>query len=268
MKLKIAFLADIVGKIGRKAVNSYIPKLKNDHSPDLIIANGENAAGGLGLDLKTADEIFKAGINIITSGNHIWSKKDILIYLEKDKNIIRPANFASPAPGKGSIIYTLDNGLKIGVANFIGRVYLSDVVDCPFQSADKIITALQEETDVIFVDFHAEATSEKIAFGYFLDGRATAVVGTHTHVQTADEIILPLGTAFITDAGMCGPSGGVIGANKDLIIQKFLTGRPTKFELSDGPGLINGVIIEFEKKDVQSKFKATKITRIYELVEK
>jgi metallophosphoesterase (TIGR00282 family) len=260
--IKILFLSDIVGRSGRKIVSESLKELKNAHKPDIIIANGENAAGGLGLDLKTADEIFKAGVDIITSGNHIWSKREICKYLDSNKNIIRPANYPNGAPGRGFLIFELPDSKKLAVTNFIGRVFIPDLVDCPFRKADEILEGLKNKVDFIFVDFHAEATSEKVAFAHYLDGRVSAVVGTHTHVQTADERILEQGTAYITDAGMCGASDGVIGSNKKLIIEKFITGRPTKFELAGGSPKINGVIIELNNPENGKVAMAKSIKRI------
>ena len=242
---KIIFLGDIVGKVGRLGLESVLSGLRKTEQPDIVIANGENASGGLGLDAKTADEIFASGVDLITSGNHIWKKKDINEHLEHPQSkIIRPYNYPEGAPGRGFVSATTASGVRIGVLNLIGRVFMTDSVDCPFQAFDRFIENPGVELDYLLVDFHAEATSEKVAMGYHCDGRATAVVGTHTHVQTADERILPDGTAFICDVGMCGPLESVIGMQKEVILERFLTGRPTKFEVAKGAALINGVVIE------------------------
>jgi metallophosphoesterase (TIGR00282 family) len=256
---KILFLGDISGRSGRKIVKQCLKELVEKYTPSLIIANIENASGGLGVDLKCIKEIQNCGVNLLTSGNHIWSRKEIFPYLENESaKIIRPANYPDGAPGKGFTIYELPDGTKLGVLNIIGRVFIGDLTDCPFKAADKIITANLSTSDHIFVDFHAEATSEKVAMGYYLDGRVSAVVGTHTHVQTADERILPKGTAFITDVGMCGPHDSIIGADIEPILKRFTTGLPNKFESQKGRGQLNAVLIELSNE----KNKANSITRI------
>lgn len=246
-------MADIVGRVGRNVLKNFLPSLKEQFCPDVTIANGENAAGGLGIDLKTADEIYKSGVDIITTGNHVWNKKNLELYLNGHQKIIRPANYQSGAPGKGFIIYELNNGQSLGIINLIGRVFMSELLNCPFYSADEIISNNLAACNAIFLDFHAEATSEKKAMGLFLDGKITCLAGTHTHVQTADESILPEGTAFITDVGMCGSSSGVIGADPNFVITKFLTGRPQKFELSQGSPMINAILVETEENSIKAK---------------
>lgn len=226
--LNILFLGDIMGKPGRTALAEYFTAMTRKLSPDLIIANGENAAGGIGITEKTGQELFRM-IDVLTSGNHIWDKKEAYTYLEKEPGLLRPANYPSPCPGKGSHVYEDEAGRKVGVLNLQGRVFM-EPIDCPFHKADEEVAKLREITPIIIVDFHAEATSEKQAMGYYLDGRVSAVIGTHTHVPTADERILPQGTAYISDAGMVGGYNSVIGIKKELALQRFLTARPQRFE--------------------------------------
>ena len=243
---KLIFLGDVVSKLGRQAVREVMPELLNKYSPDVVIANGENAAGGFGLTLETCDEIFAAGIDIITTGNHIWKKKEIIKYLEtKSDKIIRPANYPEGNPGKGFTKFTLSNGETLGVCNLIGRVFMNDLVDCPFKKADEILANELSDCKYTLFDFHSEATSEKVAFGAYLDARASIVLGTHTHVQTADERILPKGTAYITDVGMCGPYDSVIGMEKKEIIDRFVTARSSGFgSVSKGKKVVNGIYFE------------------------
>lgn len=259
--IKILFFGDIVGRGGRSSIKTKIPELITKYSPDVIIANGENASGGFGIDLKTCDEIFASGVQIITSGNHIWKKKDIIKYLNNEnKLILRPANFPKGAEGVGHLIYKFSNGLKLGVANLMGRVFMGDLIDCPFRCADEILANEFSECDFTLFDFHAEASSEKIAFGMHLDGRASVVLGTHTHVQTADERELSNGTLYITDVGMCGPLDSVIGMEKDAIINKFLSGISSNFGcVSKGNMQVCGVFIDL---NLGNK----KIERIRELI--
>lgn len=247
-EFRFAFLGDIVGKTGRQAVTAIVPKLRDEHALDLVIANGENAAGGLGIDISTAGEILKAGVDIITTGNHIWKKKEIDGYLEKHPDkIIRPINFPPGAPGKGVVDWTAPDGFTVRVANLMGRVFMPDLLDCPFQAAEKFFAELPASVKCVVLDFHAEATSEKVAFGYHCDGRAALVVGTHTHVQTADEQLLPKGTAYITDVGMCGPVHSVIGVDAQAIVDRFLSSRPTRFEVAGGQGMVNAVVVTCDR---------------------
>jgi 2',3'-cyclic-nucleotide 2'-phosphodiesterase len=229
-KIGILFLGDIVGHQGRKAMQMFLPRLVQKYSPAIVIANGENAAGGVGITEEIGRELFLQ-VDVLTSGNHIWDKKEALPYLEREPRLIRPANYPAGNPGRGSYIYQEGAGIKIAVLNLQGRVFM-EAIDCPFRRADVELDALRRETPVIIVDFHAEATSEKQALGWYLDGRVSAVIGTHTHVPTADEKILPGGTAYITDAGMAGGYRSVIGIRKEQALQKFLTGRPQRFEPS------------------------------------
>ena len=244
--MKVLFIGDIVGKIGRTATKTLLPTITNRYKIDLVIANGENAAGGFGITDKIASEILSYGVDVITTGNHVWDKKEFVPHIAKENRVLRPLNYPPGVPGYGSIVYNLRNSIKVAVINLSGRIYMSNI-DCPFRIGKEEIERLSKETKIIIIDFHAEATSEKIAFGYFMDGRASAVIGTHTHVQTADEKILPGGTAYITDVGMTGPLHSVIGIDKDQIIQKFLTNMPMRFETAKGEGCFSSVIIEIDE---------------------
>ena len=247
---------------GRRLLSEQLPGLKSSLAADICIVNGENSAGGLGIDPGCAGEIYAAGADVITTGNHVWGKKAIFPYLDENKHrIVRPANFRIGAPGVGSLIYPTKSGVRVAVMNFIGRVFTGELVDCPFAKADELLSGIEKEADLVFIDFHGEATSEKIAFGYHVSSRAQVVVGTHTHVQTADERILPGGTAYISDVGMCGPYESVIGVDKEAIIERFRTGRPTKFEVAKGNTVLNGVLVEL---DISSR-EARAITRINEV---
>lgn len=257
MPVNILFIGDIVGKPGRQAVARELHKLVDRYRVDLVIANGENAAGGFGLTVETAREMFELGVQFFTSGNHIWDKKDALEYIGREQRLIRPANYPAGAPGQGSAIVGTAGGVKVGVLNLEGRVFMNNL-ECPFRTADNEVARLRQETPVILVDFHAEATSEKSALGWYLDGRVSAVVGTHTHVQTADERLLPGGTAFITDAGMTGAFDSVIGVRKEEPIQKFLTQLPAKFEVAKKDVRLNGVVIGID----ENSGKALTIERI------
>jgi hypothetical protein len=243
--MKVLFIGDIVGKPGRRAVRNLLPGIINRFKTDLVIANGENAAGGFGITEKVADELFGYGISVLTSGNHIWDKKEALGLLDKEDRIIRPLNYPPGVPGRGSLIYR-HNGLNIAVLNASGRVFMPPL-DCPFRRTDEELEMIGNEARVILIDFHAEATSEKIAFGHYLDGRVSAVIGSHTHVQTADEQVLPGGTAYITDVGMTGPAYSVIGVDKDQIIDKFLRQIPRKYNTAKGRSILSGVIIDIDE---------------------
>ncbi|NLJ80664.1 MAG: TIGR00282 family metallophosphoesterase [Firmicutes bacterium] len=240
--MNVLLLGDIVGRPGRRIVAQYLPELKKEHKPDLIVANGENAAGGFGLTKKVAEELFGLGIHVLTSGNHIWDQKEMYNYISEEPRLLRPANYPPGTPG--SSVYVHETAAAfIAVVNLIGRVFLLDV-DCPFRGADRILDELPARVTHVIIDFHGEATSEKIALARYLDGRISALVGTHTHVLTADEQILPKGTAYITDLGMCGPKDGVLGVEADVVINKFLTQLPARFTVAKGPAQLNGVVIE------------------------
>ena len=249
--MKILFIGDIVGKVGRTATKALLPSLVNKYKTDLVIANGENAAGGFGLTDKIVNEIFSYGVHIITTGNHVWDKKEFIPQISKQDKVLRPINYPPGVPGYGSILYTLHNGKKVAVINISGRVFMLNN-DCPFRVGQKEVEKLSTFTKMIIIDFHAEATSEKVALGYFMDGKVSAVIGTHTHVQTADEKILPGGTAYITDVGMTGPYDSVIGVEKDQIIQRFLTHIPTRFETAKGDGIFSAVIVEIDEETGKS----------------
>jgi metallophosphoesterase (TIGR00282 family) len=255
--LNILFIADIVGKPGRWAVSQLLPDLKKTHQIDFVIANVENAAGGFGLTKEIAKKIHSYGVDCLTSGNHIWDRKDIYPYLENDERILRPANYPPDAPGRGRGIYESQDGQKVGVLNIQGRVYIKEI-DCPFRVAEKEIKELKGETDVIIVDLHAEATSEKIALGWYLDGKVSAVLGSHTHVQTADETILPGGTGYITDAGMTGAHDSVIGIKKEDALARFLQQIPHRFTPARKDIKFCGVSVEVDPESG----KTTRIERI------
>ncbi len=240
--MKILFVGDVVGKPGRQALAHFLRKVQEAHAIDLTVANGENAAGGFGITADTAADLLRLGIDVITSGNHIWDKKEVLGYIPKESRLLRPLNYPPGAPGYGSIVVTARDGTKVAVLNASGRVFMNDF-DCPFRGTLAEIETLAGEARVRVVDFHAEATSEKIAFGRFLDGRVSAVVGTHTHVQTADEQVLPGGTAYISDLGMTGPADSVIGVETEIVVRKFLTGLPERFETAKGAPQLQGAVV-------------------------
>jgi metallophosphoesterase (TIGR00282 family) len=246
MAVKILFIGDIIGKPGRQALSRELDRLVDRHSVDLVLANGENASGGFGLTSETARELFDLGVHGITSGNHIWDKKEQVPLVLADPRIVRPSNYPEGVSGRGSMVLTTPGGIKVAVLNLEGRVYMKNL-ECPFRAADREIELLRQETPVIFVDFHAEATSEKAALGWYLDGRVSAVVGTHTHVQTADERLLTRGTAYLSDAGMTGSFDSVIGIGKEEAIRKFLTQLPVKFEIPKKDIRINGVVVSVDE---------------------
>jgi metallophosphoesterase (TIGR00282 family) len=257
--MKILFIGDIVGKPGREAIRVLLPPLKKKYNIDVAIANGENAAGGSGLTPQLAEELFGYGLDMITSGDHIWKRKEILEILDSEMRILRPANYPKGSPGTGYAIVKTKKEQKLGVINLEGRVFMSSL-ECPFKCAQEAIEELKNETKIILVDIHAEATSEKIALGWFLDGQVSAVLGTHTHVQTADERILPGGTAYITDVGMTGPYDSVIGRKAQQIIARFLTQMPVRFEMAQENIQLHGVVLDID----QNSGKAKSITRIQE----
>jgi metallophosphoesterase (TIGR00282 family) len=246
--LKVLFLGDVFGKPGREILKKKLPSLVEENNVDFIIANGENAAGGIGITPDICETLLYMGVDIITSGNHIYKKREIYDYIERQPRLLKPANYPPSTPGSGYHIMSDKKNNKIAVINICGRVFI-DYFDCPFRTIDKILSNVRKETPVIIVDFHAEVTSEKVAMGWYLDGRVSAVVGTHTHVQTADERILPGGTAYITDVGMVGPRNSVIGVKKENIIKKFLTMMPQKFTVSEDDYLVNGVVININEKN-------------------
>ena len=250
--MKILFVGDVFGSAGRHIVQEHLPQLMETHQVDLLVINGENAAGGFGITPSIAEDLFDLGAHVITTGNHIWDKKEIFSYMtvpsdshERGRRILRPANYAVTVPGYGVYEGTLDDGQTYAVMNMQGRVFMS-ACDDPFRKADELLMGIERRSKakVILLDIHAEATSEKAALGWYLDGRVTAVLGTHTHVPTADERILPNGTAYQTDVGMSGPYDSVIGVEKDLVVQKFLSGMPGKFEAAKGNPKLAATMIE------------------------
>ncbi len=239
--MNVLVLGDIFGRPGRRIVAQFLPELMAKYDPVLVVANGENAAGGFGLTRNVAEELFALGIDVLTSGNHIWDQKEMYPYISEEPRILRPANYPPSVPGSYVYLHRFAKGM-IAVINLMGRVFMGDY-DCPFRTADQILASLPEEVTHVLVDFHGEATSEKIALARYLDGRISAFVGTHTHVQTADEQILPKGTAYITDLGMCGPIHSVLGVDPQVVIEKFLTQLPARFSVARGPACLNGVVI-------------------------
>src|SRR5471032_1887110 len=244
--IRLLFIGDIVGKPGRELVRRGLAGIVDFHRVDLVIANAENAAAGFGITREIGDELLDWGVDVMTSGNHIWDKKEALNYIGTESRLLRPANYPAGAPGNGSYLARTRDGLSVGVVNVMGRVFMLNIDD-PFAVVLREIEALKERTRVIFVDFHAEATSEKSAMGWHLDGKVTAVVGTHTHVQTADERILPKGTAFLTDVGMTGPHDSIIGVEVEPALGRFLTALPAKFETATGNPRLNAVVIEADE---------------------
>jgi 2',3'-cyclic-nucleotide 2'-phosphodiesterase len=240
--VKVLFVGDIFGEPGRRALARAVPRLVAQRQVDIVIGNGENAAGGFGITPELAEELFDLGLAVITTGNHAWDKKEILDYFPREPRLLRPANYPSGVPGNGSVVVESAGGEQLGVLQLMGRAYMP-TLDCPFQVAKKELAALKKRTVAVIVDMHAEATSEKMAMGHFLDGEVVAVVGTHTHVQTADDQILPKGTAYVTDIGMTGPLHSVIGVKKELAIEKFLTGMPRRFEVASGPSVFCAVLL-------------------------
>lgn len=249
--MKLLFIGDIVGEPGRRAVKTLVPKLREQHALDFVIANGENSAGGNGITPKMADEIFSAGVDAITCGDHLWDQKEVMQLLESEKRFLRPLNYPPGTPGQGSAIFEVrsaDRGVRssITVMNLQGRTFMPPLEN-PFLAAREEVKKLREQTKIIFVDFHAEATSEKIAFARMLDGYVSAVVGTHTHVQTADEQIFPGGTAYLTDAGFTGPHESVLGREIEPVIKRFLTGQPQRFEVAKERVILHGAVIEIDE---------------------
>ncbi len=248
-----------MGKPGREAVRRLLPQIRKEEGTELVAANGENAAGGSGLTPALCEELFSLGIDVLTSGDHIWKKREIFEIIDKDSRILRPANYPQGAPGEGAVIVATKGGVKVGVINLVGRVFM-EALDCPFRAVLREIKKLKKETTVILVDIHAEATSEKQALGWFLDGEVSAVVGTHTHTQTADEKLLPKGTAFITDLGMTGPFDSILGRRVEDILERFLTQVPVRFQMGKDNIQLHGAIIDIDAKSG----RANSIKRIQE----
>jgi metallophosphoesterase (TIGR00282 family) len=250
--MRILFVGDVVGSPGRNMVNEYVPKLKEKYRPNITIINGENAAAGKGITESIYRGFLEVGAQVVTLGNHAWDNREIFEFIDEAKYLVRPANFPEEVPGKG-IVYLKVNEDLVAIINLQGRTFMP-AIDCPFKKADELIEEARRHTSMIFVDFHAEATSEKQAMGWYLDGRISAIVGTHTHVQTADERILPGGTAYITDAGMTGLYDGILGVDRDAVMKRFLTGLPSRFEVpKTGRTQLSAVIIDLDKKSGTAK---------------
>ena len=257
--MRILILGDVMGRPARRAVRDLVPSLIKQEELNLVVANAENAAGGMGVDIKSAKELLAAGVNVLTSGNHIWKKKEIYPYLDEHGHLLRPANFPTGAPGKGFCLWQND-GFNALVINLQGRVFMPNHVEDPFRCADQIINQHKAHSPVVIVDMHAEATSEKNAMGWHLDGRASVVFGTHTHIQTADERILPGGTAYITDVGMCGPFDSVIGMEKEPVIRGFITQLPRQFEVAEDNVVLQGIVVDVD--DRSGKARAIRRLRL------
>ena len=250
--MRVMILGDVMGRPARHAARDVVPALIEKEAIDLTIANAENAAGGMGVDIKSAKELLSSGIQVLTSGNHIWKKKEIYSFLNDQESLIRPANFPAGAPGKGWCIWQA-NGLRALIINLQGRVFMPNHVEDPFRCVDNILKQQGVNARVVIVDIHAEATSEKYAMGWYLNGRASIVYGTHTHVQTADERIFPAGTAYITDVGMCGPFDSVIGMEKETVIQGFITQLPRQFEVAQDNVVLQGIIVDVDETTGQAR---------------
>lgn len=258
--MRILFCGDVVGKAGRDILAQRLPRLRRELGADLTVVNGENAAAGLGITPALAEELFRLGADVVTLGNHAWDKRDILTYIDEEPRLLRPLNLPPGTPGQGSAVVTARDGTRVAVVNLHGRVFFPFFPDDPFRAVVDACERLRAVTPVILVDFHAEATSEKAAMGWFLDGRVSAVVGTHTHVQTADEQILPGGTAYVTDVGMCGPWQSVIGMDTELVLERFRTQLPVRLEVARGPAVLGAVLVEVDP----GSGRALRIQRILE----
>lgn len=243
--MRILYLGDVVGRDARARLRRELRPLRAREDLDLVVANGENASGGRGIDPGGVDELLDAGVDVITSGNHIWRHRTIEPVLEMEPRLLRPANFPVQNPGHGATVVEARDGTRVAVLNLIGRVFMGDH-DCPFAAAERELEALPDDVKVVLVDMHAEATSEKSAIGWHLDGRVSVVVGSHTHVQTADERILPEGTAFLSDAGMCGPVRSILGQRKEEVLQRFLSRKPVRFSLARGPVVLQGLFVDID----------------------
>ncbi len=255
--MRIMLTGDVVGHAGRKAFCQYTPQLRREKHIDVVVVNGENSAGGKGFTRGSLDELYRGGADIVTSGNHVWDKKDVLEFIDDEPFLIRPANYPEGTPGKGCCIYPF-KAKNIGVMNLSGRTFMP-ALDCPFQKVEDLLRELRDECDILLLDFHAEATSEKMAMGWYLDGRVNAVVGTHTHIQTADARMLPQGTAYITDLGMTGPWNSVLGVEVENILYKFTTGRPVRFNVAGGPNVYSAVLVDID----DATNRTTGIERIF-----
>ncbi len=259
--LTILFLGDVVGEPGRSAVITRLPEMKRENAIDFVVVNGENAAGGRGITPKITIDLLRAGASVVTTGDHIWDQKEIASFIPTEPRLLRPVNYPAGAPGNGAIVLETAKG-KVGVINVQGRTFMQPILENPFEAVDRAVAEIAEQTRVIFVDAHAETTSEKIALGRFLDGRVSAVIGTHTHVQTSDEQIFPGGTAFLCDAGMCGPSESILGRSMVPIIHRFISNLPTQFPVAKGEVRLCGAIVGID----ENTGRAMSIRRVNELV--
>jgi len=257
--LTVLFLGDVVGEPGRNAVIARLPELKEQHAIDFIVVNGENAAGGRGITSKITIDLLRAGVAVVTTGDHVWDQKDILSFIDTEPRLLRPVNYPAGAPGNGSIVLETAKG-KVGVINVQCRTFMQPILDNPFRAMEKTVAKVREETPNILVDVHGETTSEKIAMGRFLDGKVSAVLGTHTHVQTADEQILPGGTAFLCDAGMCGPVNSILGRAVEPIMRRFVSNLPASFPVAAGEVRLHGALLQIDEKTG----RAVRITRVDE----
>ncbi|MGI9388301.1 MAG: TIGR00282 family metallophosphoesterase [Methyloligellaceae bacterium] len=246
--MRLLFLGDVVGRSGRRVVKDALPEMRARYRADFVIVNGENSAGGFGITETICQELLDAGADVVTTGNHVWDQREALVFIERQEQMLRPLNFPAGTPGRGAGLFKAANGADVLVINAMGRVFMADL-DCPFRAVEKELDAcpLGQGADAVFIDFHAEATSEKQAFAHFVDGKASVVVGTHTHVPTADDQILPGGTAYMTDAGMCGDYNSVLGMKKDEPLQRFLTKVPNgRFEVATGEPALSGIAVELD----------------------
>ncbi len=241
--MRILFFGDVMGKPGRVVLKKKLPELRARLGADMVIANGENASGGVGLTSDVLREMLGVGVDVVTTGNHVWKHRDLYGTLDKDSRVVRPANYPDGTPGRGMTIFEHPAGYRVAVLNLQGRTFMDDV-ECPFRTADALLASLPDDVRIRFVDFHAEATSEKKALGWHLDGRVSAMIGTHTHVQTADAMLLDKGTAYLTDAGMCGVEASCLGMDKEVIMRRFLTRLPQRFILAKGEATVNGVLVD------------------------
>jgi metallophosphoesterase (TIGR00282 family) len=244
--MKILFIGDVVGKPGRKAVADVVPRMRREQGVEFVVANGENVAHGSGVNGSTLKELFASGVDIVTTGDHIWDQKDSYDVIASEARLLRPLNYPASSPGRGSTVVNVDDRFRVAVVNLVGRTFINGG-DCPFRAAQNEIGKLRKQTNIILVDFHAEATSEKVALGWFLDGQVSAVIGTHTHVATADERVLPKGTAYLTDAGMTGPHDSVLGRDKEAVIRRFVTLMPQKLEVAERDIVLNGALIDVDE---------------------
>ncbi len=260
--MNLLFIGDVIGRPGRAAIKTRLPAIISRYQVDFSIANAENAAGGLGVTQTVAEELLAAGVDVLTTGNHVWKHREFAEFAQSEHRIVRPANYPPGAPGRGAELFQTAHSGPVAVFNLVGRVFM-EPLDCPFRAADREIEALRGKTNLVVVDIHAEATSEKSALGWYLDGRVSAAIGTHTHVQTADERVLPGGTAYITDVGMTGPRDSVIGIRSEPVIERFVTGLPTRFEVATGPVILNAVVVRIDAETGTAR----SIERVIELIE-